>query len=248
MRIVGLKELKRQLETIEEKADVYRKGGAKVPNIVMNLTCGNGQSIVADYITSALYENNLRKFCGLDNMLEYRFDGTLKQMKQVFEDIASNAVYTNEYEGVVAVDISALAGYINEFQIEYFIEKIVDISQNATLIVYYDASIGKRMQIVKDRTIMAIGNNCIDIFVKPYSFKEYSEMIVQDIREKGIEIECEKELKIALCKVLEKHPVKNAKQAAAVANDLAFCVDYGSFTSRINVNRLNEYFDSRVCL
>ena len=113
MKLVGLEGLKTTMSEIISKADAYRKGGAQVPHVVMNLTHDNGQSIVADYITSVLYENSLRKFCGLDILLEYRVDGSLRQMKQIFEDIASNAVYTNEYEGVVAVDISALSEFIH---------------------------------------------------------------------------------------------------------------------------------------
>ena len=106
MNLVGLESLKTAMSEIVSKADAYRKGGTKVPHVVMNLTHENGQSIVANYITSVLYENRLRKFCGLDILLEYRVDGNLRKMKRIFEEIASNAVYTNEYDGVVALEIS----------------------------------------------------------------------------------------------------------------------------------------------
>ena len=105
MKVVGLEGVKKEMDRITAQAEAYRKGGAKVPNIVVNISKDNGQSYVADYITSVLYEYKLRKFCGLDMILEYRLDGTLKNVKQVFEDIAGNAVYTNEFEGVVAIDV-----------------------------------------------------------------------------------------------------------------------------------------------
>ena len=117
MKVIGLEGVKKEMDRITARAEAYRKGGAKVPNIVVNISKDNGQSYVADYITSVLYEYKLRKFCGLDMILEYRLDGTLKNVKQVFEDIAGNAVYTNEYEGVVAIDVSALSEYVNEFQV-----------------------------------------------------------------------------------------------------------------------------------
>lgn len=247
MKLVGLDGLKNQMAEIVSKADAYKKGGARVPHVVMNLTHDNGQSIVADYITSVLYENELRKFGGLDILLEYRLDGSLSQMKQVFEDIESNAVYTNEYEGVVAIDISALSEFINEFQVDYFVERTSAIAQNATVIIYYDASLGKRMQLIKDRVVHAIGN-CIDVSVLPYSQKEYSEIVVQNIRERGIEVEWEEELESILCSVVDKYHVSNAKQAVAVAEDLVFCVDYSDFIPKINTKMVSEHFgNEKVC-
>ena len=242
MKLVGLEDLKNTMSEIVSKADAYKKGGAQIPHMVMNLTHDNGQSIVADYITSVLYENNLRKFCGLDILLEYRVDGSLKQMKQIFEDISSNAVYTNEYEGVVAIDISALSEYINEFQVDYFVKNIGSVSQTATVIIYYDESIGKRMQLIMERVVEAMGN-CIDVSVAPYSAKDYSEIVVQNIIERGIEVDTE-EMEDILCKVVKKYHVASAKQAVAVAEDLVFCADYSSFTPRIDSKMVSEHFSN----
>ncbi len=247
MKLVGLEDLKNQMSEIVRKADAYKKGGAQVPHVVMNLTHDNGQSIVADYIATVLYENDLRKFCGLDILLEYRLDGSLRQMKQVFEDIASNAVYTNEYEGVIAVDISSLSEFINECQVDYFVEHIGIVSQNATVVLYYDESLGKRMQLIKERVVRAIGNH-IDVIVSPYSQKEYSEIIVQNIRERGIEVESEEELETIICDVFDRYHVTNAKQAVAVAEDLVFCVDYSSFTPKIDTKMVSEHLGNRkIC-
>lgn len=246
MKLVGLEALKAQMAEIVCKADVYKKGGARVPHVVMNLAHDNGQSIVADYITSVLYDNELRKFCGLDILLEYRLDGTLGQMKQVFEDIESNAVYTNEYEGVVAIDISVLSEFINEFQVDFFVDRIGVIAQNATVIIYYDASLGKRMLLIKDRVVNAIGN-CIEVPIVPYSPKEYSKIVVQNIRKRGIEVESEEELESILCCVVDKYHVSNAKEAVAVAEDLVLCADYSNFTPKISTKMISEHFgDARV--
>mgnify|MGYP001056720999 CR=1 FL=1 len=239
MKLVGLEGLKTTMSEIVSKADAYRKGGAQVPHVVMNLTHDNGQSIVADYITSVLYENSLRKFCGLDILLEYRVDGSLRQ---IFEDIASNAVYTNEYEGVVAVDISALSEFINEFQVDYFVEHIGYVAQNATVIIYYDVSLGKRMQIIKERVVN-------DVHVTPYSQKEYSEIVVQNILDRGIEVDTGDDLENILCRVVDTYHVTSAKQAVAVAEDLVFYADYSSFTPRIDSKMVSEHFDNgKVCI
>ncbi len=241
MKVVGLDGVKREMDRITAQAEAYRKGGAKVPNIVVNISKENGQSYVADYITSVLYEHRLRKFCGLDMILEYRLDGTLKNVKQVFEDIASNAVYTNEYEGVVAIDVSALSEYVNESQVDFLVNHIAEVAQSATVIIYYNEDLGKRMEIVKDRICKALGN-FIAIHVEPYSVREYSEIAVQSIKERGIDIESEEELETILCYVVGDKHVSNVKEAVAVAEDLAFCTDYSGFIPKINIDKVNKFF------
>jgi hypothetical protein len=241
MKIVGLDGVKKEMHRITAQGEAYRKGGAKVPNIVVNISKENGQSYVADYITSVLYEHRLRKFCGLDMILEYRLDGTLKNVKQVFEDIAGNAVYTNAYEGVVAIDVSALSEYVNESQVDFFVNHITEVAQSATVIIYYNEALGKRMEIVKDRICKALGNY-IAIHVEPYSVREYSEIAVQSIKERGIDIESEEELETILCHVVGGKHVSNAKEAVAVAEDLAFCADYSGFIPKIDIDKVNKFF------
>lgn len=239
MKLIGLEELKKQMSEIMKKADIYRKGGVQVPHIVMNLPHDNGQSMVADYITSILYENKLRKFCGLDILLEYKPDGTLSQMKKIFEDITSKAVYTNEYEGVVAVDISSLPDFINEYQIDYFVEHIGMVAQNATMIIYYDASLGGRMDLIKKRVVQAIGSY-VEVPVPPYSKAEYSKIITQNIKERGIEIEAEEEFETLIGGMVDKYHVNNVKQAVAMAEDLIYFVEYGDIP-KIDAKMVSEH-------
>ena len=241
MRIVGLYDLKSNITEIISNSDAYKKGGAHIPHMFMNLTHENGQSTVADYITSKINENNLRKFCGLDTLLEYRLSGELAQLKRVFEDVKNNAVYRNAYEGVVAIDISALSEYINEYQVDYFIEQIEQIGRNATLIIYYDKSLGKRMKLIKESVIQSLGN-CIDITVDPYSIEELAEIVVEDIKKRGIKVDSDEELEMMLCDVVEKNNVKSAKQAVAVAEELTFYVDYSGITPEINAKIIGEHF------
>ncbi|MCR4739486.1 MAG: hypothetical protein K5886_04405 [Lachnospiraceae bacterium] len=240
MELIGLNELKCSLASILEKADAYRKGGARVPHIMMNLTQNNGQSAAADYVASVLYENRLRKFCGLDLLLEYRPDGGLKNLRQMFADIRDNAVYTNEYEGVIAMDISALSEYINEYQVEYFTEQIKEVSRSATLIIYYDDSLGKRMKQVKDMVSKAIGN-CIDVYVTPYSLRDYSEIVVQSIKERGIEVDDGEDFEAELCDVVGRYGVSNVRQAVSVAEDLVFYADYSDLTPKLDIKAVSRH-------
>lgn len=241
MKIVGLEKLREVMFQIAKNFNVYKKGMAPVPNLVMNLTRNNGQSFVADYIASVLYENKLRDFCGLDTLLEYKVDGSLKQMKRIFEDISSNAVYTNEYKGVVAIDVTALSGFTDESQVDYFMEHIKMVALNATVIIFYDDSLGKRMTVVKEKIIEAVGN-CVDISLSPYSQKDYTEIILENLEGRGIEIdECD-DFENALCRIVDERLISTAKQAVGIVDELMFCVDYSGLRPKISLEIIKKTF------
>ena len=151
MEAVKLNGIEKEMNQLILHSDIYRKGDEKPPHFLIKQKNDNGRAYVTNYIADTLYENKLRRFGGLDICLEYTLDGSLKQVKQIFSDISSNAVYTNEYEGVVAMDVTKLARYLNEFQVDYFLENIVRVAENATMVIYYDGCAGKRMDALVDR-------------------------------------------------------------------------------------------------
>ena len=244
MNIIGLTELKNNLSNMCDKGMAYRKGGAKVPHLVLNLSPDNGQTIAAEEITAVLQDNSLRKFCGLDPLLEYRLDGSYKQIQQIFEDIKSRAVYTNSYYGVVAIDISALSEHLNESQTDYFIEKIREVAETATVIIYYNDSLGKRVMFLKERVVEAIGK-CIDIHLSPYSIEELAGIVVENLKERGIEVDKGNEMKLLLCKILDSEQVITAKQAVSTAESLVFIADYSDFVPRLDSKMLKNHIQKR---
>lgn len=242
MNIIGHQELKKYLKILTDNSEAYRRGSINPPNFIMNLSRGNSQTVVAEYITSTLADNQIRKFCGLDSLLEYRLDGTLSQLKYIFENqIISRAVYTNDFVGVIAFDVSALAEYVNEFQTDYFISQISLVSQNATLIIYYDDQLGKPIKHIIQRIIDEV-QNFIRIRVAPYTNKDYSNIVIENIKERNIEIVNGKEMEDLLCKLIEINNVTTAKQAITVADKLVLLADYSNYIPRIDIKTINEHY------
>lgn len=242
MNIVGHVELKKHLKAVTDNAEAYRRGAIKPPNFIMNISRGNSQSIVAEYITSTLSDYQIRKFYGLDNLLEYKLDGSLNQLKYIFENqIISRAVYSNTFVGVIAFDISALAEHAYEYQADYFMDQISLVSQEATLIIYYDDQLGKPIEQIIQRIIESV-RNCIDIRVKPYTTKEYSNIVVENIRERDIEIVYGKEMENLLCKIIDLNHISTAKQAISVADKLVLIADYSNRVPRIDMKIVNKYY------
>ena len=240
MNIVGLTEYKDAVSSMKENSKAYRTGGAKVPCLAMNLSTGNGQTLIAEETTSFLRGNKLRSFYGLDDLLEYRLDGSLKQIKRIFEDIRSRAVYTNSYCGVVAVDISALSEHVNETQTDYFVEKIGEVADTATVLIFYDDRLGKKIVLIKDRIIEAVGK-CIDIQFPAYTVEEYADIIVENLRERGFRVDYGPEMKMLLCKIIDSENVTTAKQAVSTAESLVFVADYSDFVPRLDSKMLVNY-------
>ena len=88
-----------------DQAHIYHRCGLKPPHYIINLDAGNGQTTLTEYIATSYADYGVRHFGGLDMFLEYTLDGSMEQLKKVFADIRACAVYTNEYEGVIAMDI-----------------------------------------------------------------------------------------------------------------------------------------------
>ena len=240
--VIGIEGIKKEMNKMEKQADAYKIWGVKIPHIIANLTPKNGQTYVAEYITSILQTYKLRKFCGLDALREYKLDGTLKNVKQVFEDISRSAVYTNEFEGVIAIDVSALSGFTNEYQVDFFVDHIAKVGETATVIIYYNDKLGKCMEVIKDRICNAIGKY-VEIHVEPYSVWEFSEIVMECLKKRGIEIEqINEELRSFICWVVNDRNISTAKEAAEVAEELLFYVDHKENIPPIDIRRAADYF------
>ena len=91
----GANELVVAISSLCEEKNAYKHCGIKPPHYVVSLDAGNGQTTVVRYIADVMLNNDIRSFRGMDQYLEYRLDGSMDQLKQVFGDIGSCAVYTN---------------------------------------------------------------------------------------------------------------------------------------------------------
>ncbi len=239
MEIAGVLELKDSLEYLKLNAGAYRKGGVPVPHFFLNLKKGNGQSVVAKYITDYLKTNKLRTFHGIDSLLEYVFDGTLKQEQSIFSDIRSNAVFTNDFEGVIAFDITAFSEHLNEYQVDIFMEEVERIAKSATLIIYYDDCRGKRIEAIKEKIMPLIGSS-IAIDLSPYSEDEYVEIMICEIRDRGFIIDDEKTFKDTLREIIKGYTITDAKQAVSIVDDIVVHADYGGYVHRISTDLISK--------
>lgn len=190
---IGLSDAVQAIEEMCNNRAAYAHGGVRVQPIMLELGAGNGQTVFLRYVTDMLKAHKIRHFGGLDHYLEFVTDGTLEQLKEMFADIRSAAVYTNFYEGVVAIDITALGRVITEKQMRYFLSEILKVAQYATIIFYISPEAARNRKEVDQlvEKVMSAFNYKIQLIeVKPYTHAEFAEMVAYNIRQKRVAAYC----------------------------------------------------------
>lgn len=242
-KVIGMTDVKTEMNTLLANASAYIKGGAQIPNFFISMESGNGQTFTTETITDLLVSNKLREFHGLDEFLEYKTDGTLPNIKWIFADIEDNAVYDTGYKGVVAIDVTKLAGNQNGYEMKYFEEHLESVSENATIILFCSKSAGLKGEKIKDRLCKLIGNVKV-IEEYQYTSNDYAEMVVQNIEDRGIEVSNVDKVVKVLSEVISDKEVCNAKSAVALAEQLVFYADYSRIIPVLDFGEAKKFKNS----
>lgn len=125
-------------------------------HFMVTLESEEEQEEVVEHVTDFFQENAIRHFGGRESCLEYCLDGSMAQLQWIFGDIAASATYTNEYEGVIAMDIAHLAPKVNEAQMAYFLQKIKEVSKHATLILFLSEGFGRNQNQMADKIMTVV--------------------------------------------------------------------------------------------
>lgn len=213
-----------EMQNILRDKQVYTNRVANLPNFIILLDEGDGQTYITEVITDILVNNKLRDFNGLDEYLEYKPDGALPYIKWMFSDIEDNAIYGNEYKGVVSIDVSRLVNYQNEYQMEYFMTHLKIVVKSATVILYCDTNLekkGERMIATLRKTLAK--SDVISVDKK--SSHDYARIIAQNIIDRGIDIQ-DKEGVVKILECTVARDINSVREAIDWSEKLAFGADY----------------------
>lgn len=239
---IGLDEMVERVQEICSKSNIYRHCNIKTGHYIVSLDAGNGQTTLTDYISDAFYENKIRHFGGLDLFLEYKLDGTMAQLQQVFQDISDHAVYMNEFAGVISMDITGLASHINEAQVEVFLSGIGKLQRNATMIFYIPSCMNRNiLQLV--RKIYGVMDEIEMVQISPYTIWQMVEIVKEEIEEMGVELENTKEVDEAIFQSIEKNEVLTAKEAVRLAGKMVREAEVLQFIPVLTAEGIKKTFD-----
>lgn len=245
MELIGMDDVKALMSDIVRNKEAYKRGKASIPNMIIMKDPGNGQTYTTEAITDILLEYELREFHGLDEYLEYKPDESKASIDWMFSDIEDNAIYDNSYRGVVSVDVSSLVNVLNQYQMKEFEEKIQRVAENATVIVYCSTNLGGKGEKLVKHLKSALNNVKV---INSYTFtsKDYANMIIKNILDRGIEVKDKKKIITVLGEVVSDKNVRCAKDAIRLAEQLIFYADYTKNVPVLSFGK-TEDFKSEFC-
>lgn len=244
--MVGLDNLKKCLEELNNNKHVYQWSDIRFNNFLISMERGNGYSFITDYVTDYLYDNKLISFAELDKSMEYKLNGTYKQLVDVFLDIKERAVYTNRFEGLISIDITDLALYINESQTDYFFEQYEKLSEAATVLLFIDRTKGGKYERLYSLMLEKITN--IDVFeIENYSENELAEITFEKLEDMGIATDDREALIEAIKELMPNMGnIRLAKDTINLAKQIAMKADYSKFVPFISKDDIKKLSVSKL--
>ena len=220
-RPIGLHNAVRVIEDICANCIPYEN--TRVAPMLIELEAGNGQTTFARYAAQMLIEYKIRQVVGLNTFLEFTVDTRKERIQFMFGEIASAAQGVNNYESVVAMDITALGECVHEEQTDYFLNRIQDISKYAVVLLYLSPSKVKsaaKYNMLKDK-LMANINDLQFVKEEPYTVSELTQMVMAKIDDYGIDIADETVFAEKLEQIVANRKLTYARETIAVAEALA---------------------------
>ena len=130
-----------------------------------------------------------------------------------------------------------------------FINKIEKVYKYKTLLFYNyekENNIEKVKLKIKETLKRGSTNGSLegvkDIYIEPYTAKDYCEIILLDIYDRGIKFNESEALKKTICMVIKKENVDSVLAALDLADEIMFCVDYSDVIPRLVETDIKEHF------
>ena len=225
------------LDAITEHIGSLRNQGDGGCDYIIFLDAGNGQTTVTEFICDVFKERRICHFGGRDAYLEYSLDGTMAQLQQVLTDIRLRACYTNEFEGVIAMDIAGMAKHINESQTSMFLNSVSALSKHATLVFYVPSGPSHNIFTLVNKLRSVLDE--VEVFrPAPYTADHLTAIILRMLDDAGIAMENTPELYTCIMDVVRSAGAVSIKDAEKLTRKLTRYADFASFRPTLNVENV----------
>lgn len=208
---VGLTTIVEAIQDVCKDAFAYRFSRTK-PIFIVNLDAGNGQTTLVNYMADAFESSKVLNFQSYETYLEYHLDGTRKQLEEIFCDIRDSAEYTNEFEGIIAMDISCLEKDVNEDHVRFFLNKVKELSKHSVFLLFISASGNQNTaalvnKIKKIREHNGRNDKVFTLNIEPYTSEELLEILKQQLDDICILLEQDYQMDSLLYEIIEKNEI-----------------------------------------
>lgn len=227
---IGLTAITGRIEAVRSMAD----GGC---HYIIFLDAGNGRSTIVEYMSDVFHQRRIRHFGGRDRFLEYQLDGSKAQLHQILTNIRSSACYTNDFEGIIAMDIAGLAKHVNEAQTGIFLEAVHDLGKHATLVFYVPTALSHNMRILIDK-ICATLDEVEVIRPEPYTAGQLTGIIKRMLDDAGITLTDTPELDACILELVHGFGAETIKDARLLTRKLMRCAQVSGFRPTLDADHI----------
>lgn len=243
-RPIGLATPCKEIEATCSKAHMFKRCGLRPKHYILPLDSGAGRTTLIEYMTDKYKEAGVMDFSsGIDEYIEVSFDGTLPQLKQVFANIDSAAVYTNEYCNIVGMDVSNIALHLGETQFAEFLKNCKRVCEHACVLFFIHAIPTKNEEKLVEKLVETI-DNIQRLEVEPYTNDDMCALITKTISEHGIEIKHKSAFCVMLSDAISEFCITNVKDAINTADELVHYADFSGFTPTVDEHSLKAMINS----
>lgn len=181
-------------------------------------------------------------------MLEYQLDGSMDQLCQTLRSIRASAVYTNEYEGVIAWDITVLAAHFGEEQTRLFFRELPSMAAHATLLFFLPSAPNRSQLLLMEKISALLDPNQMHwVRIPPYSEQTLAGITRQTLIDQlNIRLEDLPETDAILQKLVHQTGTRNARQAVRLACTLAQQADFSEFIPLLKLKTLYSSLKKEV--
>lgn len=227
---IGLHSICNEIERVCADAPVYAQCDVKPGPYVVHLDSGEGRTTLLEYISDMFKTYKVLPFTsGMDDYLDLSFDGSMKQLREMFQRFTDAAVYAPYYKEVAGLDISALDAHLFESQTDEFLTKIQPLVKHAVLIFFVPKNPSKNIIQLIDKLEERIGK-LTKLYAEDYTIEDYVQVIERYLCGNGIEIKNTKDFHAKLLLVLESFQVNSMKETIDLAEKITFLADFGLVT------------------
>lgn len=241
---IGLTTPCKEIESTCSRANMYKQCGLRPKHYIIPLDSGSGRTTLIEYMTDRYKEAGILSFTsGLDDYIEITFDGTLPQLRQAFAEIDAAAVYTNEYNNIISMDISGISSHLGETQLTEFINNCKRVCAHACVIFFVHSTPNRNEEKLLDKLCETV-DNIKRLEVEPYTKEDICALIVKAVEMHGIEIKHENVFCTMLADMVSACCITSVKDALTSADALVHFADFSGFTPAVDENSLKTMITS----
>ncbi len=214
---IGMEPLVSEVKKICENSEVYRLTPCKPNHFIIYLNKGEGRSTALEYISNMFKANGVLDFyTGLDDHIEFTFDGTYNNYiegEQLFEDAA---IYENAFAAPFGIDAAMLCSHKNEDHWNMFTNMISTKAKSAFFVFFISLIPSKNEEELIKTVKKHTKGRITEIVIPAYSKSDYHSIAIRKVKDCVTVCE-DKKTKTAISNFLDSQNINSVTKAISAA-------------------------------